>query len=75
MISGCDLEGKIVRGENGEVFGRVSEIQIKDAQVTALLCGPAAFWQRFTSAGRIRRIPWNRVRRIGPDIVITTKAD
>ena len=66
----CDLEGKLVRHEGGETFGRVFEIQIKDGHVDVIICGPGGLWQRLIPAHAGRRIPWNRVRTVGREILI-----
>ena len=70
MICSSDLQGKRVRSHSGKLFGRVFEIQVKQRQVEALICGDGGFWQRLMSAHTGHRIPWNRVRSIGNEIEI-----
>jgi sporulation protein YlmC with PRC-barrel domain len=70
MIRGTDLQGKQVRSESGKGFGPVFEIELKQGRVEALICGTGGFWQRLMSAHTGHRIAWNRVRRVGKEIII-----
>jgi sporulation protein YlmC with PRC-barrel domain len=71
MICSSDLQGRPVRSESGERFGRVFEIKAKQGQVEALICGGGGFWQRLASARTGgHHIPWSRVRSVGKEVVI-----
>jgi sporulation protein YlmC with PRC-barrel domain len=59
-----DLEGKVVRRQNGDRLGRVYEVRIRDSQLVALICGARGFWQRLTASRQGHRIAWSKVQRI-----------
>jgi sporulation protein YlmC with PRC-barrel domain len=70
MIRAADLAGRNVRSESGADLGHIFEIQIKDGKVETLICGERGFWQRLFAARGGHRIAWNRVRRVGKEILI-----
>jgi sporulation protein YlmC with PRC-barrel domain len=65
-----DLRGKTVRTRGGERLGRVHEVHCEREKVTALICGPGSFIERWTARSEGRRVPWSEVRRIDRDAVI-----
>jgi sporulation protein YlmC with PRC-barrel domain len=65
-----DLRDKIVRSPDGKTLGRVHEVHCDAGRVTALMCGPASFLERWTGRTRGRRVPWEQVRRIDDDAVV-----
>lgn len=69
-----DLRDKKVRSLDGETLGRVHEVHCEAGQVTALMCGPGSFIERWTGRKKGRRIPWDEVRRIEPDAVVVAAA-
>jgi sporulation protein YlmC with PRC-barrel domain len=69
-----DLRDKKVRTLDGEMLGRVHDVHCKAGQVTALMCGPGGFIERWTARTKGRRIPWEDVRRIEQDAVIVAPA-
>jgi sporulation protein YlmC with PRC-barrel domain len=67
-----ELRGKKVRSLDGEMLGRVHEVHCEGGQVTAFMCGPGSFIERWTARKQGRRIPWEFVRRIERDALIVT---
>ncbi|MFL6829604.1 MAG: PRC-barrel domain-containing protein [Sphingomicrobium sp.] len=66
------LRGMKVRSLDGETLGRVHEVHCEAGRVTALMCGPGSFIERWTARKEGRRIPWKEVRRIDRDAVVVT---
>jgi sporulation protein YlmC with PRC-barrel domain len=64
MIRGCDLQGKMVRDEDGAALGRLNELHIRDGVVTTLVCGPTSFLQRLMPSHRGRRYAWSAVKKV-----------
>ena len=67
-----ELRGKKVRSLDGETLGRVHEVHCEGGRVTAFMCGPGSFIERWTARRQGRRIPWEFVRRIDPDAVVVS---
>lgn len=65
-----DLRDKTVKSADGETFGRVHEVHCKGGRLTALMCGPGSFIERWTARKTGRRIPWEQVQRIEQDSII-----
>lgn len=65
-----DLRGKKVRSLDGETLGRVHEVHCDGGKVTAIMCGPGSFIERWTARKRGRRIPWEYVKRIEADAFV-----
>jgi sporulation protein YlmC with PRC-barrel domain len=61
MICAGDLNDLPVTDEAGRSLGHVFEIRAEHGRVTALLCGPGAFWARLLGRRRGRRVPWDDV--------------
>jgi sporulation protein YlmC with PRC-barrel domain len=59
-----DLEGKVVRRENGEMLGKVFEVRVRAGRVVTLICGAQGFWQRLTASRKGHRVAWTKVQRI-----------
>jgi sporulation protein YlmC with PRC-barrel domain len=70
VIRLSDLRNKRLCSLDGEVLGRVHEVHCENGTVTALMCGPGSFIERWTARRSGRRIPWEAVRRIGREAVI-----
>jgi sporulation protein YlmC with PRC-barrel domain len=68
----CELQNKIVRGEDGRRLGRLDELYIRNGVVTTLVVGPAGLLQRFTASRAGRRIPWRRVIAIEADAIVVS---
>jgi sporulation protein YlmC with PRC-barrel domain len=56
-----DLQGMMVRTENGERIGRVAELHVRDGEVVSLTCGAAGLLRRFLASHRGRRVRWSDV--------------
>jgi sporulation protein YlmC with PRC-barrel domain len=67
-----ELRGKKVRSLDGEMLGRVHEVHCEGGMVTAFMCGPGSFIERWTARRQGRRIPWELVRRIDADAVVVS---
>lgn len=65
-----DLRGKKVRSLDGETLGRVHEVHCDRGNVTAIMCGPGSFIERWTARKQGRRIPWEYVKRIEADAIV-----
>ena len=65
-----DLRGKKVRSISGETLGRVHEVHCEAGRITALVCGPGSFMERWTARGQGREIPLQALRRIGDDEIL-----
>jgi sporulation protein YlmC with PRC-barrel domain len=59
-----DLEGKMVRRQNGDRLGMVFEVRTHHGRVIALICGVRGLWQRLSNARRGRRVRWDKVQRV-----------
>ena len=71
MIRSADLQGAVVRREDGQRIGRVSEVHVRDGKVTLLTVGAGGVLERFTASRRGRRVRWDQVQRItGREIVV-----
>jgi len=70
MITAGQLQGMPVRTEAGGKLGRVSEIHVRDGEVTSLVCGPSGLLQRFTASRRGRRVAWKRILRIEANEIV-----
>jgi sporulation protein YlmC with PRC-barrel domain len=66
------LRHKKVRSLDGETIGRVHEVHCEGGRVTAFMCGPGGFIERWTGLRHGRRIPWELVRRIEDDAIIVS---
>jgi sporulation protein YlmC with PRC-barrel domain len=73
MMRGADLQGKPLRDENGQAFGRVDEVHIRDGEVIALTCGGAGLLQRFMNSRAGHRIDWSRVLRVTAKEIVIAK--
>ena len=67
-----ELRDKKVRSLDGETLGRVHEVHTDGGTVTAIMCGPGSFIERWTARKEGRRIPWEFVKRIDADALIVT---
>jgi sporulation protein YlmC with PRC-barrel domain len=67
-----ELRGKKVRSLDGETLGRVHEVHCDGGRVTAFMCGPGSFVERWTARRQGRRVPWEFVRRIDADAVVVS---
>lgn len=70
VIRLSDLRNKKVRSLDGETLGRVHEVHCESGKVTAIMCGPGSFIERWTASKAGRRIPWEFVKRIEPDCIV-----
>ena len=67
-----DLRDAKVRTLDGEMLGRVHEVQCEGGRIVALTCGAGSFVERLTAREHGRRIPWECVRKVtGREVVIT----
>jgi sporulation protein YlmC with PRC-barrel domain len=67
-----DLRDRKVRSLDGETLGRVHEVHVEGGTVTAIMCGPGSFIERWTGRNAGRRIPWECVKRIDADALVVT---
>ena len=65
-----DLRDRKVRSLDGETLGRVHEVHVEGGTVTAIMCGPGSFIERWTGQSEGRRVPWTSVRRIERDAIV-----
>ena len=65
-----DLRDKTVRSADGKTLGRVHDVHCDAGRITALMCGPASFLERWTGKTRGHRVPWEQVRRIDDDAIV-----
>jgi sporulation protein YlmC with PRC-barrel domain len=69
-----DLQGLMVRTEDGRRLGRVSEIHLRGDEVSFLACGRTGWLQRFLPAHGGHRVAWDEVRQVTPaEIVIAPR--
>jgi sporulation protein YlmC with PRC-barrel domain len=64
-----DLVGKTVYDEDGSNLGAIEEVRAKDSRVEALICGPAAWFQRMAQWHAGRRVEWDSVVSVDDDAV------
>ena len=67
-----DLRDKRVLTGDGEKLGRVHEVHCEKGEVTALICGPGGFFERWTDKRAGRRVPWEAVRKVGEREIVVT---
>jgi len=67
-----ELRGRKVRSLDGKTLGRVHEVHSDGGTVTAIMCGPGSFIERWTAHREGRRIPWEFVKRIEADALVVT---
>ena len=65
-----DLRDRKVRTLDGDVIGRVHEVHCDGGKIVALMCGPAGFIERWTSKTEGRRVAWDRVVKLGKDVLV-----
>ena len=65
-----ELRGLKVRSLDGETLGRVHEVHCDGGKVTALMCGPGSFIERWTARQEGRRVPWELVKRIDRNAIV-----
>jgi sporulation protein YlmC with PRC-barrel domain len=51
---------------DGQKLGRLHEIHATDGKVTELVYGPAGLFERLTGKAQPTKVPWSRVRQVGP---------
>jgi YlmC/YmxH family sporulation protein len=69
-----DLRDKEVVIADGKKLGRVHEVHCEEGRVTALMCGPGGFFERWTDKSAGRRVPWESVRKVGErEILVATE--
>ena len=67
-----DLRHKQVCGLDGEALGRVFDVHCEGGIVTALMIGPGSILERLTAKTAGRRIPWEMVKRIEPEVIMVS---
>jgi sporulation protein YlmC with PRC-barrel domain len=72
VIRLSDLRDAKVRTLDGELLGRVHEVQCDGGRVVALNCGAASFIERLTAKKHGRRIPWECVRKVERKEIVVT---
>jgi len=74
VIRLSQLRDAKVKTLDGEVLGRIHEVHAEGGRITALTCGAGSLVERLTAnvKGKVRRIPWECVRRIeGKQVIVT----
>ena len=59
-----DLRDAKVRTLDGDVLGRVHEVECDGGKIVALTCGPGSLIESLTAKEHGRRIPWEYVRKV-----------
>ena len=72
MIRLSDLRGAKVVTSDGEILGRVHEVQSDKMRIVELACGPASLIERLTARKKGRQIAWECVRSLGRGKIIVT---
>jgi sporulation protein YlmC with PRC-barrel domain len=67
------LRDKKVRSLDGKTLGRVHEVHCERGKVTAFMCGPGSFIERWTARRKGRRVPWELVKRVERDAVVVAE--
>ena len=70
MIRAGSLQGLPVVAAAGGRLGRVTEIHVRDGEVTAFTYGGVGFVQRFFPVRRGHRVEWGQVRQVTTSAVI-----
>ena len=65
-----DLRDAKVKSLDGETLGRVHEVHSEGGRIVALTYGAGSWFERLTAKTAGHRLPWDRVVRIGGEIVV-----
>ena len=69
-----DLRDKKLKSLDGRTLGRVHEVHCDEGKVVALMCGSVSLIERWTAKTKAKRIPWDRVVKVGRDEIIVAPA-
>lgn len=69
-MRGSDLQGRLVRAEDGKPLGRIVELHVKEGELVSIVYGPRGLLQRFMASRGGHRVAWSAVVKVTVGAVV-----